>query len=102
ADDDEVALLDDLRRGRARQALQDGHLAEEVALLQDGQGGVALLHLLLDGDPAGLDDVHVVTLFALLEEDVAVREVSEELSERVLLRAHRGLWAGSVPKPKRD
>ena len=94
ADDDEVPLFDDLGRGRARQALQDGHLAEEIALLQHGQRGVGVLHLLLDGDAAGLDDVHVVAFVAFVEEDLAAVEVGQELREGVLFRGHGASGAG--------
>jgi hypothetical protein len=85
ADDDQVAGLDHLGLGGAGQPLQDRHLAEEVALLQDGQGGVAVLDPLLDGHAAGLDDVHVLAVVPFVEEDVALGEVREELREGVLL-----------------
>ncbi len=69
----------------ARHALENRHLAKEVALFQNRQGDVLVgAGSFLDGDPAGLDDVHVLARIAFTKQDFPCLEVGKETGERVL------------------
>ena len=73
----EMALLERLPRSATAEVIEDGQ-----------RGLAALLHALLDGHLAGLDDEHVLALVPLAEEHVALLEVSEELGKGVLVGGH--------------
>src|SRR5262249_10916538 len=75
-DDEELGVLDDRRRRRARPLVHDGHLAEELARRHIEEVAVEVAHAPRQLDLARMDHEHLVPRVALAEQNRPFRELS--------------------------
>ena len=76
---DQAGVFERHRRGRARQAIDDRHLAEQIPLGQGCDHELAIVFLHRNLDDAGFDNVSAVSAVSFPEDELARGKLRLEL-----------------------